>query len=406
MHQKKPFKKKAIAAAALGILLCLLVLAGCSSDQEPRRTIAQWENLEAERIAAAGQSDVQYKGKVLEVVSDREETLEGDFALRTQTLKVRVTNGPFKGDIIEVSNHIDTTSAYNIILEQGQGIFFTPEISGQGIIENAFFTEMVRDHYIMVVAGLFLAALVMVGKLKGLRAAVSLALTAAAVLFILVPLILRGYNPVLISVLVGVGITIITLVIISGPNRKSFSAIAGTSCGIMIGGTLALVFGNLANLTGLSNDEAVMLMYIPQNIDFDFRGVLFAGIILASLGAVMDVSISISSSMLEIAKADPSIKKGDLMASGMNVGRDIIGTMSNTLILVYIASAIPLMLLFAAYQIPFIEIINKDLIASEVIRALSGTIGLILAIPITVLVSAQLYGSSYIRSLRRKELGI
>ncbi len=391
-------------AAVLGVALCLLMLASCSSDPEPRRTISQWEQIEAERISAAGQSDVQFKGKVLEIISDQEETLEGNFLLRTQTLKVRVTNGPFRGDVIEVSNNIDTTSAYNIILEPGQGIFFTPEINQQGIIENAYFTEMVRDNYLIIVTALFLIALVLVGRFKGVRAAISLAFTAAAVFFILIPLILKGYNPVLVSVLVGVGITFLTLIIISGPNRKSFSAIAGTSSGIMVGGMLALVFGNLANLTGLSNDEAVMLMYIPQNIDFDFRGVLFAGIILASLGAVMDVSMSISSSMLELVKVDPTIKKSQLIASGMNVGRDIIGTMSNTLILVYIASSIPLMLLFTAYQIPFIEIINKDLIASEVIRALAGSIGLILTIPITVLISAQLYGAKYIRSIRRRDL--
>jgi uncharacterized membrane protein len=201
-----------------------------------------------------------------------------------------------------------------------------------------------------------------------------------------------------------VAITIITLLIISGINRKTFSTIIGTSSGILIGGVLALIFGNLSNLTGLSSEEARMLPFIPQNISFDFRGILFSGIILASLGAVMDVSMSISSSMFEIAKADPTIKKNDLISAGMNVGRDIIGTMSNTLILVYIGSSVPLILLFLAYNINFIEIINKDIIASEIIRALSGSIGLILAIPITVLISASMFDRRYISRARHKKL--
>ncbi len=147
-----------------------------------------------------------------------------------------------------------------------------------------------------------------------------------------------------------------------------------------------------------------MLMFIPQEINFDFRGLLFSGIILASLGAVMDVSMSISSSMFEIIKIDPTIKKSDLISAGMNVGRDIIGTMSNTLILVYVGCSLPLMLLFMAYDISFIEIINKDMIASEIVRALAGSIGLTLAIPITVFISAGLLNRKSVIPTRHRKL--
>ncbi|MGM0365873.1 MAG: YibE/F family protein [Actinomycetota bacterium] len=399
MATKRILKGSIILILFLYLFLSLFMLAGCTNEQ--RRTFGEWEKIEEERVAAGG-SDMQYKGKVLEVISDKENRLEGDFISRTQILKVRVTNGPFRGEIIEVQNNIDTTSAYNLIVEEGQGIFFMPDVDAQGDIENAYLTEIIRDNYLIAITVLFFAALVLVGRIKGIRAAISLTLTAAAIFFVMVPLILRGYNPIIISVMVGIGITFISLIIISGPNRKSISAIMGTSGGIMVGGILALIFGNLSHLTGLSNQEAVMLMYIPQDISFDFRGILFAGIILASLGAVMDVSISISSSMLEVVKADPTIRKGRLIAAGMNIGRDIIGTMSNTLILVYIGGAIPLILLFMAYQIPFIDIINQDLIASEIIRAISGTIGLISAIPITVFISAHFYNLRYVRSTRRR----
>lgn len=401
MHIRNKLKILIILIVVPVLLLSIFMLTGCSCEN--RRTFEEWEKIEEQRIDAA-EKDLQYKGKVLEVISDEKEELEGNYTLRNQVLKVRVTNGPFKGDIIEVTNSIDSTSAYQLVGEEGQGIFFVAEIDREGNIENAYLAEIVRDNYLIVITALFFIILVFVGKLKGIRAAISLALTGAAVVFILIPLILKGYSPVLISVLVGIGVTLVTILIICGINRKSYSAIIGTSAGIIIGGILALILGSLSNLTGLSNDEAVMLMYIPQNIDFDFRGILFSGIILASLGAVMDVGVSISSSMFEVVKANPTIKKNDLISAGMNIGRDIIGTMSNTLILVYIGSSIPLILLFMAYKIPFVELINKDIIASEIIRALSGSIGLILAIPITVFISANFYSLSYVRSARHKRM--
>ncbi|MBM3699674.1 MAG: YibE/F family protein [Actinobacteria bacterium] len=379
------------------IAISFLMLGGCSG--QGKKTFEQWEKIEAQRIAAV-EKDEQYKGKVLEIISDTEEELEGGFITRTQVLKVKITSGPFKNEIIEVLNTSDARSAYNITIKKGQGIFVKLEFDGKGDISGAYVTELVRDNYIIIIVFLFFAILVLIGRLKGLRAAITLAATVAAVFFILIPLILRGFSPVLISVVIGIAITVMTLLVIGGTNRKSLAAIAGTSLGILIAGAFALIFGSVASLTGFSSDEAIMLLYIPQNIDFNFRGLLFAGIILASLGAVMDIGMSISSSMFEIAKADPAIKRKDLVSAGMNVGRDIIGTMSNTLILVYVGSSLPLILLFVAYKIPFIEIINKDMVASEIIRALSGSIGLILAIPLTVFISASLYSIDYMRSAR------
>jgi len=373
------------------------MLPGCS--EEKKRTFEEWEKIEEARIEAS-KGDVQYKGKVLEIISDKVEEIGAGFSTRTQVLKVKITSGPFRGEIIEVSNSSDTSSAYNITIKKGQGIFFKPEFNDNGDISEAYVTELVRDNYLIIITSLFIVVLILIGRFKGFKAAIALALTISAVFFIIIPLILKGINPVFISVITGIAITFITLLIISGINKKSFAAIIGTSLGILIAGILALVFGSLASLTGFSSEEAVMLMYIPQEIDFNFKGLLFAGIILASLGAVMDIGMSISSSMFEVAKTDPSISKKSLISAGMNIGRDIIGTMSNTLILVYVGSSLPLILLFMAYKIPFIDIINKDMIATEIIQALSGSIGLILAIPITVFVSANFYKLENIRSAR------
>ncbi|MBN2072647.1 MAG: YibE/F family protein [Actinobacteria bacterium] len=396
MGKKINFKNLVYFLIIIFQISIFLILPGCSSE---KKTFEQWDKIEAERMAAI-EEDVQYKGKVLEIVSDTEEELEGGLATRTQVLKVKITNGPFKGEIIEVKNSSDARSAYVLTIKEGQGIFLKPEFDEEGNISGAYLTELVRDSYLIIIIILFIIVLVLVGRFKGFKAAIALALTVAAVFFILIPLILKGLNPILISVLIGVAVTCITLLIISGINKKSFAAIIGTSSGILISGTLALIFGSLASLTGFSSEESVMLMYIPQDIDFNYKGLLFAGIILASLGAVMDTGMSVSSSMFEVAKADPTIKKEDLISAGMNIGRDVIGTMSNTLILVYVGSSLPLILLFMAYKIPFMDIINKDMIATEIIQAVSGSIGLILTIPITVFVCAVFYNTGYIRSAR------
>lgn len=388
----------------LFLLLLLLVIFSIfltSCNNENRYTIEQWEKIEEQRLKEA-QEEIQYRGKVLDIISDETQKLEGGLESRLQILEVRITNGAFKNEIIEVENYIDPNSAYNIIVNKGDGIFLITEVDKEGHITVAYVTEIIRDKYLIFLTVAFIITLILVGRFKGLKAAITLALTAIAVVKILLPLILKGYNPILISAVISIGIIIITLTIIGGFNRKTLSTIIGTSGGIFIAGILALIFGNISKLTGLSSEEARILMFIPQEIDFNFRGLLFSGIILASLGAVMDVSMSISSSMFEVIKINPTIKKNDLMSAGMNVGCDIIGTMSNTLILVYIGSSLPLMLLFMAYDISFIEIVNKDMIASEIIRALAGSIGLILAIPITVLVSANLFNREYIRSARHK----
>lgn len=382
-------------------IIFIFLLVGCSDEQ--RHTIKEWEEIEKERLSAS-QEEVQYRGEVLEVISEEKQEIEGGLESTLQILKVRITNGPFKGETIEVNNLLEANSAYNIEVSEGNQIFIISDFDQEANIVNAYVAGTIKDKYLITITVLFTIILIIIGKFKGLRAVISLAITAIAVVKILLPLILKGYNPILISVIIALAITIITLLIISGINRKTFSTIIGTSSGILIGGVLALIFGNLANLTGLSGEEARMLAYIPQNISFNFRGILFSGIILASLGAVMDVSMSISSSMFEIVKVDPTIKKNDLISAGMNVGRDIIGTMSNTLILVYIGSSVPLILLFLAYDIQFIEIINKDIIASEIIRALSGSIGLILAIPITVLISASMFGRRYVSLAKHKKL--
>lgn len=232
---------------------------------------------------------------------------------------------------------------------------------------------------------LFLAGLTIIGGKKGLKTILTLIFTILVILKVLLPMILQGYNPIAVSIAVSSLVIIVTLLIISGFNKKTLSAIIGTTGGVIIAGFLALLVGYMANLSGLGNEESIHLILFTR--DIDFRGLLFAGIIIGSMGAVMDVGMSISSSMHEIAIANPKITTEKLFASGMNIGRDIMGTMANTLILAYVGASLNMMLFLAAYEPPLVQILVKDNITAEIVRSLAGSIGLIFTIPLTAAVS-------------------
>ncbi len=155
-------------------------------------------------------------------------------------------------------------------------------------------------------------------------------------------------------------------------------------------------------MTGMSTEEASMLLYIPQGIQFDFKALLFSGILLGALGAVMDVAMSIASSIEEVYKANKELSRGELFSAGMEVGKDVMGTMSNTLILAYTGSSIPLLLLFMAYDTPLVRMLNLDIIATEIVRSLAGSIGLILTIPLTAVVTVLLLKPEPIANVEQK----
>lgn len=327
------------------------------------------------------------KGKVLEILKNeikRFETSGDDMVMDYQQVEIRILEGDYKDTVIVVDNYID---AYNMVVEKGYYVLLYLDVSTDGELQAAFILEIVRERYLFYLVAAFALLLIVLGGFKGLKVILTLVLTGLAVLKVLLPLTMRGYPPVLVSVSICVAVIVMTLLIINGINKKSMSAIIGTTGGVLVAGAIALMVGTAARLTGMGNEYAQLLMYTPSAISFDFRGLLFAGIILGSMGAVMDVSMSIASAMHEIETIKPGISPKELIRSGMNVGRDVMGTMSNTLILAYAGGSLHLMLLFSVYEVPFNEIINKDIIASEVLRAMAGSIGLLFVIPLTAIVA-------------------
>ena len=336
------------------------------------------------------------KARVIDIVYDDlaesrpDVPIESDF--RYQHLKIEILTGKHKGEVYTVRNTIELAIPYRLIFRVHEKMILqVDEDEETGKITNLKIYERARDTKVYALIVIFAAALIIVGKKNGFKALITLGITVGLIFGIFLPCIIQGFNPILLALAVCSAATVITLFIISGNNKKTYTAIMGTIGGVIIAGLFAYSAGKILMLTGLGNEDAQLLAFIPQHRKIDYQGLLFAGIMIGALGAVMDVAMSISSAMWEIISVSPGISKKQLIQSGMNIGRDIIGSMSNTLILAYVSTSIPVLLLFILFSNGFTEIINLELLASEVLRAVAGSIGLICTIPITVRLVGKLH---------------
>ncbi len=317
------------------------------------------------------------KGQVIEF-----EEQEDEFGSKYQKIKLRLLTGKEEGKEIEIMNYLSDNELINIPIEEGKKVLLLYDKEAS----EYYIASEVRDHYVLYLLILFLLVILFVGRMQGIKTIITLGITFLFIAFMELPLLSKGYHPIYVTIFVGILITIITICIISGWTKKSLSAILGTMVGVLFAGALSIIVSVQSNLTGMSMEEAMILASIYEN-GLNFQHLLFSGIILGSLGAVMDVSMSISSSIEEIHKASPNRSKKSLYRSGLRVGRDIMGTMANTLILAYVGSSLPMLLLFTSIDDHMIRVINLDVIATEFIRSIAGSIGLVLAIPATAFIS-------------------
>ena len=252
-----------------------------------------------------------------------------------------------------------------------------------------------REFEIAVLIIAFLAMMWLVGGRKGINSIIALIFTFIVVILLYVPLMYIGFSPFLAAVLSVILITVITHILLADLEMKSISAMLGTICGVVVAGLIALIFGEAANVNGYNVEEIETLVYIGQSSKLNVGGMLFSGILISSLGAVMDVAMSVSSSLNEIQLNRPDISGKELFKSGINIGRDMIGTMSNTLILAYVGSSINLIMIIYAYSYEMHHVMSMYSIAIELMSGIAGTMGIILAVPFTSFITAVL--------LRRKK---
>ncbi|MBS3951143.1 MAG: YibE/F family protein [Peptococcaceae bacterium] len=331
------------------------------------------------------------KARIVSMVEVIEEKSydELGYQIRAFDTELLILTGSFRGRTVQVKHFLTGTPAYDIVVSPGDRILVGIETAA-GELAEVVIADYERDRYLYALGGLFVLILVGLGGKQGLKALLSLVLIGVLILYVFIPLLLRGYSPLMLAVLIAAIATVFTITLVGGLNRKGAAAIIGTVGGVFVAGTLAVVAGNAIRVSGLAEQESQMLLFIPQGIGFNFPGLLMSGIIIGALGAVMDTGMSISSAIAEVKRHNPSLTYTDLFWAGMNVGRDVMGTMANTLILAYTGGALSLLLLVRAYEIEYIRLINMDAIASEVLRALAGSVGLVAAIPITALAAAWL----------------
>jgi uncharacterized membrane protein len=324
------------------------------------------------------------EGRVESVLAETEIEI-GSETKRSQVLRIFVTKGSLKGSYLEVEHDTLLEGEYRK-LNAGDGVILTYTSDFEGR-ESFYITDRIRRGGLIWLFILFVFAALTVGKRWGLASLVGMSFSFFIIFKLILPSIISGKDPIL-SAIFGSSIIIpVTFSLSHGFNRKTLIAGISTVITLFVIGFLAVVYSDLTFLTGFSAEEALFLQYEIGH-SLNMKGVLLAGIIIASLGILDDITISQASIVNELSLANKSYKFIKLFEKGMNVGRDHIASLINTLVLVYTGASLPLMLLFVNNPRPFSEIINYEFIAEEIVRTLVGSIGLILAVPITTTLAA------------------
>lgn len=312
-------------------------------------------------------------------------------------VRIRLTSGNEIGKEVETINQVTGNAAYDIhVAENDKIIVAISHDFGQTAYSISDFD---RSDYIYYLVALFAFVLIALARVVGIKTVLVIAISLLIIFKLFIAQVLAGgWNLPVLTFLVCTLIAVITHVPISGLSRKTLAALLGSLGGVLIAALLSFAAIQLMHLSGLDSEEAIMLKAARLS-QVDFQGILFSGMVFGALGAVMDVSISIASALTEVAAAHPEASRRYLFTAGMNVGRDIMGTMSNTLILAYVGSSLPLVLLIMSQpNISALKIFNLGLIATEITRALTGSIGLICSIPLTALLAAWLFHSTKSRA--------
>ena len=339
---------------------------------------------------AGTEQSIEVTGKIIEA-GEVTEKVTGTVTDKVQKVTVKITEGEYKGEKYETEFVLSYDIEGKIVaypLEVGDKVITQLSVDSKGQVTATVY-DVVRSGYIIVMFLLFVLSVILVGGKRGVKAIIGLVLTILAIYFILIRQIFDGSNVIITSIITIIITIAATLIVIGGFSKKILTAAIGTLGGVVSAGIMALIFNNLAKMSGACED-AIQLSINMTTVNFDFRDLLFAGIIVSALGACMDVAMSIASSLDEIKIKNPEITWQELFKSGMNIGKDVIGTMTNTLILAYVGGSLTLILLFMACEMNFMEILNKETIAEQIISAIAGSMGVVYTVPITAIVYAVL----------------
>lgn len=306
--------------------------------------------------------------------------------------EARIRGGERRGEIITAMQFMDhfSTMGYanerEIIVGDSVLLAYLPDHD-----EPWNFIDFVRSDRLLVFIVIFAIFLLILGGRKGINTILSLGIICSAIFLVFIPAILSGRNIYLTAIVICAFTVVVTLLIIYGLNRKSIAAIIGCLGGILMAGIIAVIMERVLFLTGHTDSEMMALLRLPIETPINLRAIVFAAILIGAMGAIMDTALSISTALWEVRENAPGIKFEALMKSGMNIGRDMMGTMTNTLILAYIGGSLSVVLLLSVFSPSMLSLFNMEMIVVEVLQAVIGSMGILFAVPITSLVCAALY---------------
>lgn len=297
-------------------------------------------------------------------------------------IDVEIVDGPDAGHVVELE--LDPTGYPEF--SEGDRLVVTPRTGPDG--EREFYlSDFQRIPALTWLVGLFVLAVLVIGRWHGLRSLLGLALSLLIVVRFIVPAILAGQNPPLVALVGALAIMIATLYLTHGVNEMTTAAVIGTAAALTLTIGLALVFISQASISGFTSDDAVYARFAVGG-DLDLRGLVLAGLIIAALGVLDDVTVSQSSTVFALHDTDRTLAWGALFARAMRVGRDHIASVVNTLFLAYAGASLALLVLFSIGGGEVMEIVNSEVFAEELVKIIVGSLGLIAAVPFTTALAA------------------
>lgn len=325
-------------------------------------------------------------GKIVEITSSN---LEYDQDLKInlgkQVVVVEILEGKSTGKRVEIDNYL--TAAHNVEVAIGSKVIISAD-EPDGI--DSYYTVYSFDRGLgmIIFTCVLLLVIIAIGRGKGVKAILGLAYTLYLVIFLLLPTVFSGYSPVLMSIICVALSTIVTLMLLNGASKKTYSAIVATVLGVVLSAGGFYLMSLVLKVNGFSVDEAESLVLINQATGLSIKDILFAGILISSLGAIMDVGMSIVSALSELFHHQPNLTQKQIFDSGIEIGKDMIGTMTNTLILAFTGSAFVSLLVLFSYNVDIKQLLSSNYIAIEFAQGIAGTLGIVLTVPIASFISA------------------
>ena len=323
---------------------------------------------------------------ILEDNTQEDPAIEG--RLRgSQVLELEILTGRYQGQRTLCTNYF--SAMYNVEVEMGDTISVRVDTVSPGTYTVNVYNYN-RVPAIILVALTFVGALVAICGWRSLRILVGLVFTFVSIMYLLLPLALKGWSTVPVTMVLVTVTATASFWLLGGWQPKTLGATLGCFCGVAGAAILGSLAAEMLHVSAYQMDEAEALLLARGDTGLKLEGLLLSGILISAEGAVMDTAMSVASAMAELKEKKPEIGLAELFRSGMHIGKDTTGTMANTLVLAFAGSSFNMMILIYSYQVSFLQLMNTDFVAVELVRSVAGSLGIILTVPCVAIITAAL----------------